>query len=378
MRACLRSAFLLVLVTTLLGWAACAPVRKEVKPDRARIAKRRKAIEAFNSGVELLRGRKADYFKAVEFFEEAVRLRPDFYEAHFNLGLLFARGNDFARSVGAYRAALRAKPGDRAASFNLADVWAKQGKFEQAIGILEDIVDENPSDFEARNNLAVLFRKQGELDKAKAQATYVLDHDPKQVLAYNNLATIFSEQSQHEMAQDLFRRALALEPDNSRVLNNEALALLKGKRVQEALELLQKAYDKNKKTPEAGLNAASIYMDNGDYSRAAKVYERVAQHIPGFLPALVGHAVATRGMGRYVKAESSYRQILGLDHTNPAALFNLGILYMKYREKPAWACEAFGRYLNSGRTTPALAKRARGFIEDIKLSNPKACKEAGK
>jgi tetratricopeptide (TPR) repeat protein len=157
------------------------------------------------------------------------------------------------------------------------------------------------------------------------------------------------------------------------VLNNLGLAHLNADRVQEALEHFLKSHQKDKRLEEPSLNAASIYMDSADYGRAATMYKRVVQYIPGFLPALVGHAVAVRGLGRYKEAEQSYQQILGLDRTNPETLFNLGLLYMNFREKPKWACEAFKRYLKSGRTTPELEKKAKGFMEDIKLSNPKAC-----
>jgi tetratricopeptide (TPR) repeat protein len=363
----MRSLALALLAFLLAGCPA-----KRVEPTLP-LEQRRTAINSFNKGVRLLQGRGANYYEAVGHFEAAVGLDPDFYEAHFNLGLLFARGGDFARSVNAYRAALKVKPGDRAASFNLAQLYLKHKRYDSAITILAWFVKKDPADHDARNNLAVLFRMKGKYQDAIDQARYVLDRKPEQVLAYNNLATIFSEQRRHEMANDLFRRALKLDPDNPRVLNNQGLAHLNADRVQEALEHFLKAYEKNKKLEESGLNAASIYMDSADYGRAAAMYKRMVQHIPGFLPALVGHAVAVRGLGKYKDAEQSYQQILGLDRTNPDTLFNLGLLYMNFREKPKWACEAFQRYLKSGRTTPDLQKKAEGFMEDIKLSNPKAC-----
>ncbi len=363
----MRTLGLVLLALLLSGCPA-----KRVEPTLP-LEQRRTAIKSFNQGVQLLQGRGANYYEAVGHFEAAVGLDPDFYEAHFNLGLLFARGGDFARSEAAYRAALRAKPDDRAASFNLAQLYLTNKRYDAAISILAGFVEKDPADHDARNNLAVLFRMKGRYQDAIDQARYVLDRQPEQVLAYNNLATIFSEQRRHEMANDLFRRALKLEPDNPRVLNNQGLALLNADRVQEALEHFLKSYQKDKRLEEAGLNAACIYMDSADYGRAAAMYQRIVDHIPGFLPALVGHAVALRGLGRYQEAERSYQQILGLDHTNPETLFNLGLLYMNFREKPKWACEAFQRYLKSGRTTPELEKKAQGFMEDIKLSNPKAC-----
>jgi tetratricopeptide (TPR) repeat protein len=187
---------MLITATGLLGLFACAPAKVEIVPDRLQRQKDN-AIAAFNSGVELLRGRRADYFKAVEKLTEAVRLNPRLYEAQFDLGLLYARGNDLAGSQAAYRAALTVRPGDRAASFNLADVYRKNKKYDQAIKILDKFVAENPKDFEARNNLSVLLRLKGDYDKAMQQARYVLERDPGQVLAYNNMATIFSEKGEH-------------------------------------------------------------------------------------------------------------------------------------------------------------------------------------
>ncbi len=220
----------------------------------------------------------------------------------------------------------------------------------------------------------MLYRLKGNYEEAKEQARAVLDRQPRQSLAYNNLATIFSELGQYEMAEDLFRRALVLDPDNARVQNNLGLARLKQDRVQEAMELFLKAHQSNPNVEEAGLNAASIYMANADYARAAAIYKQVAQDNPGMLPALVGEAVAERGLGMIADAEKAYQQILGLDPRHPDTLFNLGLLYMNYRDKPEWACEAFNRLLMSGRAEEALAARAKGYIEDLQLSHPGICR----
>jgi Tfp pilus assembly protein PilF len=363
-----------ILLIAALGLSGCPRPRPVVKaPDPAEAARARDAVRAFNRGVSLLSGRKANYHQAVVELEQAVALDPDFFDAHYNLGLLFDRGNDLARSEASYRRAIQIRPGDRPTLFNLASLYRKSNKLGEAIDLLEGFIELHPDDYEARNNLAVLYRMGKDYDKATAQSRYVLDHDPRQVLAYNNLATIFSEQGKHDMAEDLFRRALELEPDNPRVLNNLGLAKLKFSKVQEALEMFLRAWAKNPPLAEAGLNAASVYMANADYERAARIYQQVSERVPGTLPALVGHAVAERGLGRLDKAEQSYQQILGLDPTNPDTLFNLGLLYMNHRDKPAWACEAFQRFLRSGRAKPEEIRRANGYLEDLRLSHPKEC-----
>ena len=114
-------------------------------------------------------------------------------------------------------------------------------------------------------------------------------------------------------------------------------------------------------------------MASGAYDLARRSYRKVARAVPGFLPALVGQAVAERCLGRFKQAEKAYQQILGLDEQNTESLFNLGLLYMRHREKPAWACEAFKKVLASRRVTPEQAKRAKAYLEDLRLGHPKQC-----
>lgn len=361
-----------ILASVLLLCTACAPHRVP-QPNPSRLQARIQARRAFNRAVALLQADTADYFNAKRELLKACRLQPDFYEAHFNLGLLRARGHNFAGAIAALRRALQCRPGDQKATFALADVYRAQGSPEQGVTLLEQFIAKNPKDLVARNNLAVLLRQMGKLDQAMEQTRVVLARDPKNPLAYNNLAIIFSEKGEPAMAEELFRQALLLRPDDPRILNNRAMALWKEKRVQAALVMFAKAFERDPRFSRAGLNLAAIYLDCGDWRRAAETFRRVIKNNPGHIEALVGEAVAERALGKIALAERSYRQILGLDLNNPQALFNLGILYMNEKKRPDWACQAFQRYLASGRASPEGRKRVRSFIEDIKLADPRAC-----
>jgi Tfp pilus assembly protein PilF len=359
----------LMIVALVFG---CAKTT-QVKPDLATLANQRQAIINFNKATSLLKSKKANYFKAMNLLEEALTMHPKFFEAHYNLALLYARGNQFEKAKAAYLEALKIKPGNRRCSFMLANLYLDSHEYDSAVEIIESLIENNPNDFEARNTLAVIYRTKGNFKKAIEQARYVLDRDPKQPLAYNNLATIFSEKGQHEMAQDLFRRALSLDSKNAQVLNNLGLAKLKWQKVQESLELFLKSFELQKKKPAAGLNAASVYMDNADYDRAARIYRKIIRHSPGLLDAMLGQAVAERGQGKFKKAEQTYQQILGLNLKNPNALYNLGILYKNHRDKPAWACQAFRQILESKQASGKLIELTKTHLEDLKLSYPKEC-----
>jgi hypothetical protein len=75
-------------------------------------------------------GRAAE---AEQEFREAIRLRPDLPEAHYNLGLLLARQNKLAEAEREYREALRLRSDSAEAHFALGNVLRVQGRFLAAL-----------------------------------------------------------------------------------------------------------------------------------------------------------------------------------------------------------------------------------------------------
>ncbi len=95
---------------------------------------------AFNEGVRLLSGTKADYHNALRHFLKAVEEDPTLYEAQVNAGLLFSRGNDPERAEQSYRQALAIRKHDRPATFNLAALYLQSKRFDDGIGLLKEFL----------------------------------------------------------------------------------------------------------------------------------------------------------------------------------------------------------------------------------------------
>src|SRR6185369_17948884 len=66
-------------------------------------------------------------------FERALILKPDFAQAHYNLGLARARAHDSAGAIRSYREALRCSPGDAATHAALAEELIGVGSFDEAL-----------------------------------------------------------------------------------------------------------------------------------------------------------------------------------------------------------------------------------------------------
>jgi Flp pilus assembly protein TadD len=66
--------------------------------------------------------------EAIEAFRAAVRLRPEYGEAHYNLGVALSGAGQYAAALAEFETALRLAPADESARRNVAALRAYLGK----------------------------------------------------------------------------------------------------------------------------------------------------------------------------------------------------------------------------------------------------------
>jgi tetratricopeptide (TPR) repeat protein len=88
--------------------------------------KRQEALALFQNGVSLAQADKLE--EALDAFRKAVELKPDFAEAHINLGLLLYRQGKADEAEKALLKALELKPEESKTKEALADIYFEKAK----------------------------------------------------------------------------------------------------------------------------------------------------------------------------------------------------------------------------------------------------------
>ena len=116
-----------------------------------------------------------------------MELKPDYVEAHNNLGTAFQHRGKRDEAIACYRRALELKPDDAAAHNNLGTVFKDCGKLEEAIACCRRALELKPDFAEAHNNLANAFKDQGKLEEAVACYRRALESKPDSAETHSNL-----------------------------------------------------------------------------------------------------------------------------------------------------------------------------------------------
>jgi predicted O-linked N-acetylglucosamine transferase (SPINDLY family) len=197
---------------------------------------------------------------AVELISKALSIKPDFAEAHSNLGLALKGQGKLDAAVECYRKALSIKPDYAEAHNNLGLALNDQGKPDAAVESYRKALSIKPDYAEAHNNLGITLQEQGKLDAAVASYRRVLSIKPDHVEAHNNLGTALKDQGRLDDAVGCYRKSLSIKPDYAAAHNNYLMTAQYGTRHSPA-ELLADHLDFGKRF-EAPLRASWPSHDN--------------------------------------------------------------------------------------------------------------------
>ena len=145
--------------------------------------------------------------------------------------------------------------------------------------------------------------------------------------------------------------------------NDLGLVALARRRDQEAFADFDAASRIDPSFTVARRNKAMVYLDCGDYARAADELRAVTRADPTDVDAWDALGVAERGQGSFDGAERAYEKALAAESTAPAAadaLFNLAVLYMDFKKQPDKARARLDEYLKDAAPRPPAPRRCRG------------------
>ena len=125
--------------------------------------------------------------EAISQFQEALRLRPDFFEAHDHLGIAFDKKGQIDDAVRQFREAIRLYPDYADAHYNLGVAFYQQGRTGEAIQQFQEVIRLEPDHAQAHNNLGTALGLKGQTDEAIRQFQEALRLKPDYADARRNL-----------------------------------------------------------------------------------------------------------------------------------------------------------------------------------------------
>ena len=149
---------------------------------------------------------------AIDNFQRAVNLKPDYAEAHYNLGVVLQKNGEDEEAYKSYEKAIAIKHAYPQAHNNIGMINLKNRNLNEAVKSFEWAVAYNPNYVEAHNNLGATFQELMQFQKAMYQYEKALSINPKFAQALNNLGASLEIFGQREKAFENYNKAIQENP----------------------------------------------------------------------------------------------------------------------------------------------------------------------
>jgi tetratricopeptide (TPR) repeat protein len=157
---------------------------------------------------------------AVTKFKQALVLKPNYTEVHYNLGVTLRELGLIEEAIKSYKNALNIKNEYPNAHFNLGNALLSIKKYDDAIKHFESAVVFNPEFAQAYYNLGLANKRIKNDFEAGLNFDKALAIKPDYVEAANDRGVIFQNSGDHENAIKYYQKALTINPNLADAYNN--------------------------------------------------------------------------------------------------------------------------------------------------------------
>jgi len=282
-------------------------------------------------GRTLIREGKPD--EAILHLREALRLRPGFVFARFDLGVALEAQGDLPAAVDEYRAVLRDRPNVANVHYSLGSALHRLGRPAEAIEQYEAALRLEPNFWPAHVNLGAALAAQGRLTEAVEHYRQALRANPRIAVAEDNLGRALLRLDRPEEATQHFQRAVEIDPRNVDARNNLGSALAREGKLVDAIDQFEAALRLSPAYAEAHSNLGIALMRANRPADAADHFRKALEINPGSAEAhnLLGIALARQGRMR--EAAGQFRDALRIKPDFDQARANLGQVLAEERRR---------------------------------------------
>lgn len=162
-------------------------------------------------------GAEKKYNEAIALYQQALLIKPDFYEARNGLGIIYGEMGHYPEAISQYQQAISIEPKCYQCWMNWGVELRNSGDPKGAIEKIEHALSINAQFGLAYMNLGVAYDDQGEFQKAIELYERALTYDPRVPEVYINLGSDYFDHGLMNLAEAAFIKGIAISPRDARL-----------------------------------------------------------------------------------------------------------------------------------------------------------------
>lgn len=226
-----------------------------------------------NRGVAKMNSDRAA--EAILDYNEAININPKYYEAVGNRAYAYEQVNRYGSSLSDWKILIDVFPDSAFLHLSQAIVQTKNRDYSEAAQSFQEVLQLEPGNDEAMVNMGTLLHYQGQDEEAIQWLDRALNENAENAHAFNTKNQIQLAGKDYRGAMESIIRALEIEPDNPYFLNNRGLTWLMMDSLKSGIRDINKSILLDGANMWAYRNKGIYHLKKGDAATAVRYLEQV-------------------------------------------------------------------------------------------------------
>ena len=261
---------------------------------------------------------------AVKRLKHALRMFPDFPQAHEELGNALLAQNKPEKAIDSFRKAIELNPENPNALIKLGKIYSALGRKEEAEESYKSALALDP--IQEQLATATQLFSRGEVEKAEQLCREALKKKPDDVNGLRLLASIASKMEQKEDAIVLLERAVELKPKFAGAWADLAESYSEIENYGKALDAVQRVIQLQPELPFGFMIRGSILGKMSDHDGALQSYQDALDIEPDHMGSNMGLGNVLKTVGRHDESVTAYKKCIEIQPLFAEAYWSLANL----------------------------------------------------
>lgn len=268
-----------------------------------------------------------DFEKAKACYLQAISVKPDYAEAHVNLGFVLREQKLFVEAEQALEQAILLNPEMEDAYYLLATVLQELGKLSDAIVNYNKAIELKPNFEMVYLDLGRALFQEGQVENAEIAIAKSIELYPGNADFHYFRGKLFAHAGEPDQAVECFVRALSIQPNFAEGHNDLGLQLQAQNKFDAAIESYQKALSFKSDYAEALANMAFALQSQGKLDAAIVNYRSALTINPNFVAVRNNLASVLQAQDKPEEAIEHLQKAVAIDPDYAEAHSNLGVAF---------------------------------------------------
>ncbi len=265
--------------------------------------------------------------KAIDDYNEAIRLDPKSAAAYYDRAGAFYDKGDYDRAIADCTDAVRNDPKLGDAYHTRGSAWHMKGNWGNAIADYTESIGLGAKDGELYCDRGLAYLAAQNMDKARADFAEAIRLDPRCKRAYLSRGSMHVAKGDYDKAIADFTEAIHLDAKDAVAYSDRGAAYAEKGDLDKAIADYTEAIRLDPKSATPHVNRGDAWMCQNEYEKALADYSEAVRMHPENSEAYRGRGNAWCAKGDYKTGIADYSKAIRLDVKNAAAYSGRGFAY---------------------------------------------------